>query len=213
LDVHPPHEPIRSWKDFLLHLLTITIGLFIALSLEAAVEAMHYRHIVRDAKVNLRREIAQNHELYAKNMRSLEKNLEILERDIDQLRDIRAGHPPEHLDLHWNFGWNAYDDTAWNTARDVGAISHMQPETLEIYAGIYGQQEYVNQAGAAILFDEAKAGAPILIAKNHSDARELLPVDIQSLLQGSAELSARLDTLRSIMHSLDELYSASLREP
>jgi hypothetical protein len=146
-------------------------------------------------------------------VRSLEQDLELLGRDIDQLRDLRAGKPPEHIDLHWNFDWDSYTDSAWNGARDIGALAHMQPETLEMYASVYGQQEYVNQAGAAILFDEAKAGAPILIAKNHSDARELLPVDIQSLLQGSAELSARLDTLRSIMHSLDELYSASLREP
>jgi hypothetical protein len=29
LDVHPPHEKIHGFKDFLLHLLTITIGLLI----------------------------------------------------------------------------------------------------------------------------------------------------------------------------------------
>jgi hypothetical protein len=38
LDVHSPHEPIIGWKDFLLHLFTITIGLLIALSLEGTVE-------------------------------------------------------------------------------------------------------------------------------------------------------------------------------
>jgi hypothetical protein len=36
VDVSPPPQPIGSWKDFLLHLLTITIGLFIALTPEAA---------------------------------------------------------------------------------------------------------------------------------------------------------------------------------
>lgn len=38
LDVHPPHHAIRGWKDFLLHLLTITIGLLLALSLEGWLE-------------------------------------------------------------------------------------------------------------------------------------------------------------------------------
>jgi hypothetical protein len=38
LDVHPPHEPAHSWRDILIHLATITIGLFIALSLEGRVE-------------------------------------------------------------------------------------------------------------------------------------------------------------------------------
>jgi hypothetical protein len=42
-------------------LLTITIGLFIALSLEAAVQSAHHRHLVRDAHGNLRLEIELNH--------------------------------------------------------------------------------------------------------------------------------------------------------
>ncbi len=33
LDVHPPHGATHSIKDFLLHIFTITIGLFIALFL------------------------------------------------------------------------------------------------------------------------------------------------------------------------------------
>jgi hypothetical protein len=46
VDVHLPEKSIRTWKDFLLHLLTITIGLFIAFTLEAAVQSMHHRHLV-----------------------------------------------------------------------------------------------------------------------------------------------------------------------
>jgi hypothetical protein len=50
MDLHPPHQPIHTLKDFLLHLLTITVGLFIALTLEAAIESLHHRHLVRDAR-------------------------------------------------------------------------------------------------------------------------------------------------------------------
>jgi hypothetical protein len=39
VEVSPPHQPIHSWKDFLLHLLTITIGLFIALTLDRLPES------------------------------------------------------------------------------------------------------------------------------------------------------------------------------
>jgi hypothetical protein len=48
MDVHPPHLPIHTWKDFLLHLLTITIGLFIALTLEASIESIHHRKPPQD---------------------------------------------------------------------------------------------------------------------------------------------------------------------
>ncbi len=213
MDVHPPHEPIRSWQDFLLHLATITVGLLIAIALEAGVEALHYRHIVGDARTNLRRELLENQKTYAENLRSLEANAEMLKHDIDQLRDVRAGRPPEHLDLHWSFLWSSYVDAAWKSARDIGAIAHMRPETIEDYSGVYNQQQYVNELGIGILFDEAKAAAPLQFARDHNDPRELQPIDIQTMMQATAELAARLVTLQNIMKPLEDDYTAILKEP
>jgi len=34
LDVHAPHESVRTWKDFLIHIAAIAVGLLIALGLE-----------------------------------------------------------------------------------------------------------------------------------------------------------------------------------
>ena len=60
LDVHPPHGKLHGVGDFFLHLFTITVGLFIALALEAAVER-HRQHELRDqADANLRTEIRAN---------------------------------------------------------------------------------------------------------------------------------------------------------
>ena len=44
LDVHAPHEPIHSWKGFVIHIATITIGLLIAIGLEQLVEYFHHQH-------------------------------------------------------------------------------------------------------------------------------------------------------------------------
>jgi hypothetical protein len=60
LDIDAPHEPIRTWKDFFLHLTTITIGLLIALMLEASVEWIHHRHLVHEARTNIREELGEN---------------------------------------------------------------------------------------------------------------------------------------------------------
>jgi hypothetical protein len=62
VEVHPPQSPIHSVKDFMLHLLAITIGLLIALGLEGSVEWMHHRHLVREAKENIAQEIHHNAE-------------------------------------------------------------------------------------------------------------------------------------------------------
>jgi hypothetical protein len=44
LDVHPPHAPTHTWKDFFIHIATIVIGLIIAVGLEQSVEAIHRHH-------------------------------------------------------------------------------------------------------------------------------------------------------------------------
>jgi hypothetical protein len=44
LDVHPRHERLHSWKDFLVHIATICVGLLIAVALEQTVEAVHHHH-------------------------------------------------------------------------------------------------------------------------------------------------------------------------
>jgi len=44
LDVHARHLSIHTWKDFLMHIATITIGLLIAVGLEQSVEVLHHRH-------------------------------------------------------------------------------------------------------------------------------------------------------------------------
>jgi hypothetical protein len=213
MDVHPPHGPIRSWKDFTLHLLTITIGLLIALTLEAAVESLHHRHMVRDARANLRREIVENQRLYTQNLGSLQTQLLQLERNIEQLRELRGGKTPEHFDLQWDFNWNGFVESAWMSARDIGAIGYMQPEVIEEYSSLYRQQTFVNDAGVSIFFDQAKAAAPLLTAKNRKDPKELLPGDIQAMLLSAAELEGRVKTLQATMKTLEDDYAALLRQP
>ena len=60
LDVHPVHGKMAGFKDFLLHLFTITVGLLIALALEGWVERMHHHEIRDEADANLRQEIRDN---------------------------------------------------------------------------------------------------------------------------------------------------------
>jgi hypothetical protein len=59
-DIHPPHQAAHSWRDIFIHLATITVGLFIALSLEGCVEWQHHRHLVHEARSNIRTEIQDN---------------------------------------------------------------------------------------------------------------------------------------------------------
>src|ERR1017187_3322719 len=62
IDVHAPHGGVHTWKDFWIHLGTITLGLLIAISLEQSVEWMHHRHERHQLEEDLHSEAASNHD-------------------------------------------------------------------------------------------------------------------------------------------------------
>lgn len=208
MDVHPAHHAPRTWRDFFLHLLTITIGLFIALTLQAGVEALHHRHLVREARENLQREIQINRKHHAENVQNLEKNRRLLTRDIELLRDLRGGKPIEKNALVWNWDWNGYLDASWKTARDTGAVSYMSFDLINAYAELYLQQDYLNTQALAILNDQPKSAAYLQIAK---DPSALSANDIQSMLISLAESDIKLATLQNLMQSLDEMYTTAMK--
>jgi hypothetical protein len=76
LDVHPPHHAASTWRDFLIHIATIVIGLFIAVGLEQTVEAIHHRQ--------------QRHELEERLIEEFRANLQKDEFAFRTLGDMRA---------------------------------------------------------------------------------------------------------------------------
>lgn len=207
MDVHPPNRPIRAWKDFLIHLATITIGLFIALSLEAAVEAMHHRHLVRDARVNLGREIAANQQEYTANVQRLQDNRTQLQRDIEELRQLQSGKSIDRDNLTWIWRWNSYSNAAWRAARDSGAITFMDPDLISEYSWIYLQQDYINTTALGIVTEETKTAAALQIAV---DPAKLTPAQIDALLLKTAELDLSIGSLQHNMESLEHMYSSKV---
>jgi|SRR5580658_488160 hypothetical protein len=203
MDIHPPRQPIHTVKDFLLHLLTITVGLFIALSLEAAVQSVHHRHLVRDARENLHREITANNQKYAMNAKWVAENREQLARNIELLRDLRKGKKLDPANLGWHWQWNSFSGVAWRAARDNGAVSYMEPDLISSYSLIYLQQDYINSTALAIVSEESKAGAALEAA---ADPSNLSALEIQTLLVKSAEINLSLGTLQTTMKALEDMY-------
>jgi hypothetical protein len=60
LDVHAPHQTVHTWKDFLVHIAAIRIGLLIAVGLEQTVEFFHHQHQVAEARKAIDLEVQLN---------------------------------------------------------------------------------------------------------------------------------------------------------
>jgi hypothetical protein len=84
MEIHPPTKPIRSVKEFLLHLLTITIGVSIALSLDGIVEARHHRRLLHEARASLQMEIRANRD----GLESAMKDVAITQEQLKKILSV-----------------------------------------------------------------------------------------------------------------------------
>ncbi len=208
LDVHAPHETVHSWRDFFTHIATITIGLLIALALEAGVEALHHRHIVREARENIRREIELNEAEAKQNIGYVQTNADSMKTNVEKARQLRANpHALDHGNMQFSFTWSSFNDSAWRSARDTGALTYMPTAEVQQYADSYNQQDIVNQQAVAIFTHESELSAPFFMEKDPSHLR---PEEIQSLMRECAVTELRLRSLRQLIEELDKNYAETL---
>ena len=67
IDIHPPHGPTHTRKDFLIHMSAICLGLLIAIGLEQSVEAVHHRRERYQLREDLRAQAEQQIHLLHQN--------------------------------------------------------------------------------------------------------------------------------------------------
>jgi hypothetical protein len=208
LDVHPPHEPIHGWRDFLLHLATITIGLFIALRLEGCVEWAHHKHLVYEARENLRNEIQENQRELRGVLAQLPKSEKEIEEDIVKLRQIRDKQPSSLHSLSYSFEGPTLRRSSWDTARDTGALSFMPYQEVKEYAEVYSVQALVEQLNAKLIDAETTGMGAVLAA---DDPEKLSPSEAETALQATSTIRSQLLVAGSIGRQLEKKYSRLLK--
>ena len=92
LDVHPAHHAASTWRDFFIHIITIVIGLLIAVGLEQTVEHFHHQHQLRE----LRQGLLADASLYLHDVDELRlvnrQRIEDLNARIQQLKVALSHH-------------------------------------------------------------------------------------------------------------------------
>ena len=209
MDVHAPHEPVHTWRDFFTHLTIVTIGLFIALSLEGLVDYVHHRHLLREARENIRQEIEDNHKAAQKDIVSVQKDIDITNVDIDTVRKMRADPKNFKGSLSYSIQFSSLSDAAWNSARDTGALSFMPYKEVQGYADIYENQKMVNDQVVEIFHRQTLALTPAFMEKSF----DKIPVNqTEALLHDTAATLIDLTTLKQIVQALDTQYVAELKK-
>jgi hypothetical protein len=93
LDVHVPHAT-HTWQDFLIHIGTIVVGLFIAIGLKQTVEAIHHARERQELIDEMRAEAEQNIAVLHAN---LEVDVTRLQLDLALIALLRAAQPRDGI--------------------------------------------------------------------------------------------------------------------
>ena len=140
MEIHAPEGPVHSWKDFVIHIVMITIGVLIALSAEGITEWMHHRSLVQEAQMNLQQEIRDNKQEIDSFLKSFSESRKQHEEGLKTINDLLAH---KKMRLHeFKLSLNSADlsAAAWNTAGATGALGHMEYSEVQKYAKVYDSQ-------------------------------------------------------------------------
>lgn len=143
MEVHPPHQPIHSVREFMVHMLAITLGLLIALGLEGSVEWLHHRHLARDARENIAQEIRANQQDLLRQLNALPAEEKRLDMILSMVDDVQHGRAPKPIG---DFMWTGVllRDSAWNATSFTGAIAFMDYDEVKRYSELYAVQRIYN---------------------------------------------------------------------
>ena len=212
IDIHPPHQAAHSWRDIFVHLATITVGLFIALTLEGCVEWQHHRHLVHEARENIRSEMQDNQKELKGALDVIHKEQAEVKSDIEVLIKLKQNPEAHGLSVNLRFSNSGLANASWNTAHETGAFSFMGYPEVKKYAEVYDTQKlfadqttrvtsaYTNSFSVLYIFDVDKTATKSV--KNE---------DVTAAIQKVLAVQSELMVYDSIAKELDRQYNETLQ--
>jgi hypothetical protein len=210
LDVHAPEHGIHGVRDFFVHLLTISVGLLIALGLEASVEALHHRGERKEAEATLRQELTQNRLTLVAIQRDSDRERDGLVKILKLLEDLRDGRQGDPSILNMDFNVEPLQSAAWHTASATGALSYMSYEEVQRFSAAYQEQQLFEEAMSRAFGHVELIGTYSgLVAHN---LRAMKPQDTESAIGDVRQVMADVRDMSDITRATLPLYDAALKQ-
>lgn len=207
MEIHAPHGAIHSWKDFLLHLVTITAGILIAFSLEGVRESIRDRALVREARENIARELADNKKEVDGDLAGLDTRKRDLTAALQFADDLLKTRHTTFKELKLGFSVADLGTASWQTAERTGALAHMDYAQVQKFARVYVVQDlYATQQRRAV--EHLSAASAIFAGGNDPT---LAPAsDLERFRQQVLELRSDLSIQEQLARRLSEIYKQAL---
>jgi hypothetical protein len=209
IDVHPPEHGIRGTSDFFLHLFTITIGLLIALGLEAGVEALHHRHQREEAETLVRREIQNNLTKLRDGAPEATAELHQMTHVLQTLEARAQSQPGVLNEKEFVFRESPMQDAAWRTANSTGALTLMDYAEVERFSDVYKEQALLQTMEEQALEDYLEL-LPIL--SQHSKDGVVSPEGAKDAIPYARHVIAHLSGMLDVGAGTVGAYEAALKQ-
>jgi hypothetical protein len=152
LEVHAPHDAVRTWKDFFIHIAAIAVGLLIAIGLEQTVEYFHHRHQVEEIRRSLAEERRINEVIFTSACNEFRRYAPILLGSLQTLTYLRThpGAPPSQWPGRFSFYILIvhFQDSAWKIALQSAALAYMPRAEVRTYSDVYARLAEVSDHSA-----------------------------------------------------------------
>ena len=212
LDIHVP-QATHTWKDFWIHLGTITIGLLIAISLEQSVEKLNHLHLRHQLEEDLRAEAVKNIAILDHNYHSIDNYMAWASGLRDTVNTMHASggkkklpYPPRpDIPL---INLTSPSSSAWTTAQGSALVDLLPREEAKMYDRVYYELKLLgdvqvmrSDAGREETYFLARV-APVTLAPLQPD---LSLMSVEQLDQFSALVTNDLVATRGLRNRLDVL--------
>ena len=204
MEVEGPESPIRSVRDFIVHIATVTLGILIALGLEGLIEARRDQHLVMHAETDFRAEFSRNRAAIANDASDARAVRTELEGLID-FEQAKLGNRAEAVPALPNFRkFTRVQTTAWETAVATQALLH-------IPFGEAGALSRAQQAQQTFNGLQDRAEAQWFEIAAYGDARTLSKSRLPEAIQKLTIAYAYLVSIQSAQVHLIEAYDVALK--
>jgi len=156
--IDQPRRARLSAGEWLFQLTTITIGVLIALSFDAALRWNADRTLVAEARATIALEIADNrHELDA-HLAAYDARVSSIDDGLKLIAEIEAGVEPTIHEVTLGFSFPSLNDAGWQTAERTGAIALMDYSEVQELAELYALQELFTDTLRPVMVGSTEAG-------------------------------------------------------
>ena len=151
MEIHAPEKPILTIKEAAVHLLIVTVGILIALSLEGVVEYVHHRTVVREAREIMRSEIEENRNELDKELSHIkDKQMKEMTQGIEHMHAL-AEHQPSDVRMMIEYRGAKLHSAGQTTAQLMGAFAYMDYKEVSRWSELYDlQAEFLRTQSAGL---------------------------------------------------------------